>query len=267
MLIIGGPCTGPIPTPPPRELTERERLLLAAHWEANNIWASVQPELTSFTPLVGGVVVVEQKQAISRETIRGGKAAAHIGEARGSFFVLISVNYLWNVFLSRQKNTGFHYYTLTHLEAAEWKKASIEWVVTAPGGLQYLIFFLITTPTQGWNNVGSVVGVSQRVCLQRFFRAKAGFVFSTFCKLATSPKRGFVRLTQRRLWQIGLECGAVIWRTFISHTLCSCVALCESGKWQQASVLMAAGEGNLRCLLAPSAGKMWGWKCQKLKNK
>lgn len=161
-------------------------------------------------------------------------------------------------------------FIITHSHTWKWlsgrKRPSNEsWQHRAVYNIWF--FFLITTPTQGWNNVGSVVGVSQRVCLQRFFRAKAGFVFSTFCKLATSPKRGFLRLTQRRLWQIGLECGAVIWRTFISHTLSSCVALCESGKWQQASVLMAAGEGNLRCLLAPSAGKMWGWKCQKLKNK
>lgn len=148
----------------------------------------------------------------------------------------------------------------THTPGSGWVEESVHRMSRdSTGRFTISDFFLITTPTQGWNNVGSVVGVSQRVCLQRFFRAKAGFVFSTFCKLATSPKRGFVRLTQRRLWQIGLECGAVIWRTFISHTLCSCVALCESGKWQQASVLMAAGEGNLCCLLAPSAGKMRQW--------
>lgn len=39
VLIIGGLYTGLIP---PRELSERERLLLAAHREANNIWASAQ---------------------------------------------------------------------------------------------------------------------------------------------------------------------------------------------------------------------------------
>lgn len=40
---------------PPREFTERERLLLAAHREANNIWASAQLGSPHHTP----VVVVE----------------------------------------------------------------------------------------------------------------------------------------------------------------------------------------------------------------
>lgn len=52
-LIIGGLYTSL--SPPPRELTERERLLLAAHGEANNIWASAQLGSPHYTP----VVVVE----------------------------------------------------------------------------------------------------------------------------------------------------------------------------------------------------------------
>lgn len=43
---------------PPRELTERERLLLSAHREASNIWASAQPRSSHYTP----VVVVERWQ-------------------------------------------------------------------------------------------------------------------------------------------------------------------------------------------------------------
>lgn len=48
----------PTPTPYSRVLTERERLLLAAHREANNIWASVQLSSSHYTP----VVVVEHWQ-------------------------------------------------------------------------------------------------------------------------------------------------------------------------------------------------------------
>ena len=164
-------------------------------------------------------------------------------------------------------------FIITHSHTWEWlsgrKLPSNEpWQHRAVYNIWFFFFFFFN------NNANTSLEQCRLHCwcfsarlFAEIFRAKAGFVFSTFCKLATFPKRGFVRLTQRRLWQTGLECGAVNWRTFISHTLSSCVALCESGKWQQASVLMAAGEGNLHCLLAPSAGKIRGWKCQKLKNK
>lgn len=117
VLIIGGLYTGLIP---PWELTERERLLLAAHREANNIWASAQLSSPHYTPVVvvEWCVFVHQhwqgKQIAARSNQQKmGKERCDLiekwepgynREARGNgLFLLMSVDYLCQVFLSGQK--------------------------------------------------------------------------------------------------------------------------------------------------------------------